>query len=648
MISSFNTTDSYVKDNPSPQENAASGKRKDAPWLQRYGEAAAALASGILIAAAWSIEQFSHPWAVALYLLAFVVGGYVKTKEGLQTLFQERDLDVNLLMVFAAIGAASIGYWTEGAVLIFIFSLSGALESYTMARSHRDIAALMDLKPETAVLYRDGEETTVAIEQLEVGDIVLVKPGERIPADGTVTEGASAVNQASITGESIPVDKSSGDEVFAGTLNGPGALFVQVSQTSESTLFAKIIRLVQEAQSEMPASQRFIERFERIYARSIVLVTLLLILVPPFLLQWSWNDTFYKAMVFLVVASPCALVASIMPAMLSAISNGARKGLLFKGGAHLEHLAQTKVIAFDKTGTLTSGRPQVTDLIACQGYGEKEMLQLAASIESLSEHPLAKAIVQTAKERGIETDRPTELTSLTGWGVQAELHGEVWKIGKPTLMEESMMTQDIKTAVHRLEEQGKTVVLMANTRGIAGVIALQDSIRPQAKAAIAELRKKGIKVAMLTGDQQRTARAIADEAGIDLVYAELLPEDKVNRVKELKQTYGNVAMVGDGVNDAPALATATVGIAMGAAGSDAALETADLVLMNDDIEKIAAAITLGQRTRRIVKQNIVFAISVIALLICANFLEGLALPLGVVGHEGSTILVILNGLRLLR
>ncbi|GIP35055.1 heavy metal translocating P-type ATPase [Paenibacillus sp. J2TS4] len=623
-------------------------EEKGSDWMSKYGEGIAALASGILIAAAWGIGYVSEPASVALYLLAFVVGGFVKAKEGLYTLFVEKDLDVNLLMIFAAIGAASIGYWTEGAVLIFIFALSGALETYTMQKSSKDISSLMDLKPETALLYKDGTETVVPIGQLAVGDLVLVKPGERIPADGAIREGSSAVDQASITGESIPVDKVPGDEVFAGTLNGQGALFVEVTKPSESTLFAKIIKLVQEAQSEKPASQLFIERFERIYARVIILITLLLIVVPPFLLDWGWEDTFYKAMVFLVVASPCALVASIMPAMLSAVSNSARKGVLFKGGAHLENIALTNVVAFDKTGTLTYGQPAVTNWVAYQGLSEEELFEIAAAIESLSEHPLAKAIVNKAREQELQIGRASGLKALTGWGVQADYRGDTWKIGKPSFADKERLSAEVEAVIEQWANEGKTVTVIQNSQGVAGVLALQDRIRPQAKQAIARLKKLGITVAMLTGDQQRTAQAIAEEAGIDLVFAELLPEDKVQRVKALREKYGKVTMVGDGVNDAPALATATVGIAMGAAGSDAALETADLVLMNDDIDKISTAVELGRRTKKIVKQNIVFAITVIALLIISNFVQGIALPLGVVGHEGSTILVILNGLRLLR
>ncbi|SCW36230.1 Cd2+/Zn2+-exporting ATPase [Paenibacillus tianmuensis] len=616
--------------------------------LSRYGEAIAALASGVLIAAAWVAGHSSPSFSIWLYCFAFLIGGFVKAKEGWLTLVREKDLDVNLLMIVAAIGAASIGYWMEGAVLIFIFSLSGALETFTMEKSSRDISSLMDLKPETAIVWEEGAEKRVPVEQLRIGDLVLVKPGERLPADGIVQEGSSAVNQASITGESIPVDKTAGDEVFAGTLNGQGALFVQVTKSSESTLFSKIIRLVQEAQSEMPKSQRFIERFERMYARVIILATLLLIALPPWLFGWSWNDTLYRAMVFLVVASPCALVASIMPAMLSAISNSARKGLLFKGGAHLERASHIRAIAFDKTGTLTYGKPSVTDFLTYQAWSEEELLRIAASVESLSTHPIAKAIVDKAEQLSLELERPSDFQALAGWGVQAGLAGEFWKIGKPGFFEEAGIDGQVLSDVCKLEQEGKTVVLIQNAAGIAGIIALQDAIRPQARETVAKLKELGVQVVMLTGDQRLTAEAIAREAGIDQVYAGLLPEDKLNIVKTLKEKYTHVAMVGDGINDAPALAAASVGIAMGAAGSDAALETADLVLMNDDLDKIKEAIVLGRRTTRIIKQNIAFAVTVIAFLIAANFFKGIPLPLGVVGHEGSTILVILNGLRLLR
>lgn len=646
MSQAIHSMNDHTEDDQLRAGSEARTGRRAGLW-SRYGEGLAALASGLILAIAYMLEDTSYSWAVALYVTAFLVGGFVKAKEGIITLVQERDLDVNLLMIVAAIGAASIGYWTEGAVLIFIFSLSGALETYTMDRSSRDISSLMDQKPETGTLVAGGVERIVPIEELKAGDLVLVKPGERIPSDGVVTDGASDVNQASITGESIPIDKGPGDTVYAGTLNGAGALYVQVSQTSESTMFAKIIRLVQEAQSEKPASQRFMERFERIYARAILLISLLLIVVPPLALQITWEQAFYKAMVFLVVASPCALVASIMPAMLSAISSGARKGVLFKGGAHLENLANVKAVAFDKTGTLTQGKPVVTDIVAFGDYSEDEALAIAASLESLSGHPLAKAIVLAAQERGLPLEKPSEFSSLTGRGLQARLGEKLWTIGKAAMLGESDRQERLAETIERLEGEGKTVSVLMNERGVAAVFALRDQIRPEAKRAIARLKKLGIEVAMLTGDQAITARSIAEELGVDRVYADLLPEDKVERIKELKRDCGSVAMVGDGVNDAPALATASVGIAMGAAGSDAALETADLVLMNDDVGRIADAIALGKRTRTIIRQNMAFALTVIVVLIAANFVQGIALPLGVVGHEGSTILVILNGLRLL-
>lgn len=624
---------------------------KQVEWkqtLQRHGEGIAAMACGVLTFGAWMLQDSGMAWTFVLYVLAYCIGGYVKAKEGLVTLYKERELDVNLLMLLAAAGAASIGYWFEGAILIFIFSLSGALENYTMKRSSKDIASLMDIKPETALLYKDGKESQIKIEELNIGDFVIVKPGERIPADGIVREGVSSVNQASITGESIPVEKEVEDSVFAGTLNGEGALIIEVTSGSESSLFSKIIRLVQEAQSEMPPTQQFIERFEGAYAKTVVGITLLLMTVPHYALGWTWSETLYRAMVFLVVASPCALVASIMPAMLSAISNSARKGVLFKGGAHLENLAGIRAIAFDKTGTLTAGRPEITDVVPLQDYSEEQLLWIAGSIESLSEHPIGRAVTEKAEACGRPLLRPKQLTAVTGFGVMAEFENETWKIGKEAFVDARGKHETLSKLTQRLEMEGKTVIFIQNDRGIAGVLAVQDTLRPEAKETVAQLKKLGITIVMLTGDKRSTAEAIAVEAGVDEVYAELLPHEKVESVKALRERYGKVAMIGDGVNDAPALATASVGIAMGSAGSDAALDTADLVLMNDDLGKIPTAIRLGKKTGRIIKQNIVFSLGVILLLILSNFAQFLSLPLGVIGHEGSTILVILNGLRLLK
>ncbi|MEK3863824.1 heavy metal translocating P-type ATPase [Paenibacillus sp. FSL H7-0716] len=646
-----------------PQQTSISGSMKkpgapkrrfDLRAMLSNSEMQAALGSGVLMLFAWAMGSWSEVFSVVLYVISYTIGGWNKAKEGVETLVKERDLDVNLLMIAAALGAATIGYWNEGAMLIFIFALSGALESYTMERSKKDISSLMALKPATAMRIEKGSMNEVAIDQLVIGDLLLVRPGDLIPADGKVYRGESAVDQASITGESVPVEKCAGSEVFAGTVNGEGPLYIEVTKSAENTLFSKIIKMVEEAETDVPNSQRFIKRLEAIYARVVVASTVALIFLPPFLLDWSWSATFYKAMVFLVVASPCALVSSIMPAMLSAISKSARKGILFKGGVHLENMARTSVVAFDKTGTLTEGTPQVTDFIAGEGYNREELLAISASIEHMSRHPLAEAIVRKAEEEYLELRGVQESKTITGWGIEGQVDGHLWKIGKSNLLDEltsSAMDSELafwRTKRQQLAEEGKTVSIILDGEHIAGMIALQDTVRPQAEAAVRKLQELGIKVAMLTGDREATAKVIAASTGVDLVFADLLPEDKVKHIKALREEHGNVVMVGDGVNDAPALATATVGMGMGMKGSGAALEIADVVLMNDNIEEIASTISLARRSQRIVKQNMIFAVTVIAVLMISNFVQGIALPFGVIGHEGSTILVILNGLRLLR
>lgn len=615
--------------------------------LLRHREMLLTICSGALMLAAWGIGNWSQMLSVLLYIASYVLGGYLKAKEGLITLFKDRDLDVNLLMIAAALGAASIGYWNEGAMLIFIFALSGAMESFASERSRKDISALIALKPETALRVDGDGMKQVSVEELCIGDLLLVRPGEVIPADGLIRSGGSSVNQATITGESIPVDKGQGDGVYAGTLNGEGALYVEVTSPAEGTLFAKIVALVEQAQNETPQTQRLIKRLEGVYAKGVVLVTIGLILVPALLLGWAWSVAFYKAMVFLVVASPCAIVSSVMPAMLSAMSKSARRGVLFKGGVHMDHLGVTKVVAFDKTGTLTAGLPVVTELIPADGYERSELLSACAAAESLSEHPLARAIVRKAEEEGLEIKAAEELQALTGWGIEARIDGTIWRIGKADENDPSL-PESLRQRLHQLVNDGNTVSVIQCCDKYAGLVALQDTIRPQAKAALSRLHKLGITTVMLTGDRSGTAQSVAREAGIDIVYGDLLPQDKLNYIGELRAKYGHVVMVGDGVNDAPALAAATVGMAMGGGGSGAALEVADVVLMNDDLERVAETIDLARRARRIVKQNLIFAASVITLLIIGNFAQNLPLPLGVVGHEGSTILVILNGLRLLR
>lgn len=599
----------------------------------------------------WFAGWLGLPLAVqlSLYAISYAAGGWFGAIEGLQAL-QQRTLDVNVLMVVAALGAAAIGEWPEGAILLFLFSLSGTLEEYAMGRTQRAIRALMQLRPDTAVVRRDGWEMLIPVEQLRRGDIVLVKPGERIPADGVVAVGESSVDQSPITGESIPVAKRSGDQVYAGTINQQGVLEVRVTRLASETTLAKIIKLVAEAQSERAPTQRLIDTFGDRYAFGIIAGSLLMMLVLTLLLGWPFRESFYKAMTLLVVASPCALVISTPASILSAIANAARHGILFKGGAHLENLAHVRVIAFDKTGTLTTGKPEVTDVIPLnECCTPDDLLRMAASVEQRSEHPLAAAVVKTARERGLRLEEVTDVQAIPGLGVRARLNGDTVWIGNERLFAEQgeKLAAALSARVASLEAEGKTTMIVSNGRA-RGIIAVADRIRPAARQVVAELRRLGVdRIAILTGDNPRVARAIATQLGVDEVHAELLPEDKVRIVKDLAARHGRVAVIGDGVNDAPALATATVGIAMGAAGTDVALETADIVLMADDLARLPHAIALSRQARGIIRQNLGFAVLVILTLISSALLGHLPLPVGVVGHEGSTLVVVSNGLRLL-
>ncbi|TKC16262.1 heavy metal translocating P-type ATPase [Robertmurraya kyonggiensis] len=617
--------------------------------IKPHAELIAAILSGVLILIGWILEKNEFTTAsIVLFLFAFVIGGFAKAKEGIEDTIENKELNVEMLMIFAAIGSAIIGYWTEGAILIFIFSMSGALETYTMNKSHKEISALMELQPEEALVVTNGIEKITAVSDLKIGDLILVKPGERVPSDGRIVKGQTNVDEAAITGESIPVTKGIDEDVYAGTVNLNGSITVEITKASTETLFQKIIQLVQSAQSEKSPSQLFIEKFEGTYVKVVLAVVALMMFLPHFLLDWTWTETFYRAMILLVVASPCALVASIMPASLSAISNGARHGILFKGGVHLENLGHLKAIAFDKTGTLTKGKPEVTDVFVLEGLDVEEILSITASIESHSTHPLANAIVQYSKK---ELHKPLmtleSIEDVSGYGVQASIAQDKWKIGKADFVGKDAADAFLDGVAPKLSSEGKTVVFAKKNDAIVGVVALKDVVRDETKEAIKTLRKKGIYTVMLTGDSQSTANAIAAESHVDEFIAECLPENKVDELKKLKERFGQVAMVGDGINDAPALATANVGIAMGE-GSGVALETADVVLMKNELPRIAEAIKLSEKMNQIVKQNVIFSISVIMLLIITNFLQFIDLPFGVIGHEGSTILVILNGLRLLK
>ncbi|KAF3884033.1 MULTISPECIES: heavy metal translocating P-type ATPase [Nostocales] len=642
---------------------------------REHADTLPAIFCGVLLLFGWFALHLGFlGWALLLLPAAYVIGGYESAKEGLTTLVKEKELDVDLLMIVAALGAAALGLWQreyhliiDGAVLILIFAISGALESYAMRRTERSIQSLMKLTQDTATVLRFGKEEVVSISQLKVGDEIIVKPGEIVPTDAMIVSGYSTLNQAAITGESIPIEKTVGDEVFAGTLNGYGALKLQVHQPPESSLIQRVIRLVEQAQDSAPPSQQFVERFERGYAKLIVIAGLLLAILPPFIWGWNWEVTIYRALTFLVVASPCALMAAIMPTLLSGIAHGARQGILFKNGAQLETIAKVKAIAFDKTGTLTTGQVQVSRVIPASGYSELDVLKIAASVEAYSEHPIGRAIVLAAKE--LDWIRAIEVRAIPGQGIEGrvepssgnELESQVI-VGKENFIHQyvSELPNELKQLARILEEKGNTVVWVATVSQISvsptssqpniiGAIAIADEVRLDAAIAISRLKKLGVEqIVMLTGDNEATARSVAQAVGLDQIHAELLPEDKLHIIRRLQQEYQTVAMVGDGINDAPALAQASVGIAMGKVGTDVALETADIVLMADKLEKIEVAIRLGKRAQVIVRQNIAIALTSIALLLIANFVGSINLPTGVIGHEGSTVIVTLSGLRLLR
>jgi len=616
--------------------------------IKVHAELIAAIMAGLFILLAWRLDTNDQTTAsVLLYIVAFCVGGFAKAKEGIEETIKEKKLNVELLMILAAIGSAAIGYWTEGAILIFIFAVSGALETYAMNKSHREISALMNLQPEEAWLVRGGfEPMKVAVSTLKIGDHLLIKPGERVPADGIIFKGQSSIDEAAISGEPLPIAKFEGDEVFAGTVNLNGAITMEMTKPNSETLFQKIIMLVQNAQSEKSPSQQFIEKFEGTYVKFVLLSVALMMFLPHFLIGWDWTTTFYRAMVLLVVASPCALVASIMPATLAAISNGAKNGILFKGGLHLEHLSALRALAVDKTGTLTQGKPIVTDFIVRDGLNQKETLAILAGIEAQSNHPLAQAITTYAKAQHISQFAQATIEDIPGWGMKGYVNGTEYLIGKPDFVGSEEANTFANNALSKLSAEGKTVIFIRDKEGIVALAALKDTVRDEAKKAVALLKELGIDVIMLTGDNEKTAKVIAKEAGVTEFVAECLPETKVTEMKRLLDQHKYVGMVGDGINDAPALATATTGIAMGE-GTDVALETADVVLMKNDLSKIAYAVRLSRKMQRIVKQNIFFSIGIIVLLIASNFLQVVDLPLGVIGHEGSTILVILNGLRML-
>jgi len=583
---------------------------------------------------------------IPLYVLAYIAGGTGSAVAAWKSLRRGR-IDVNALMLLAAAGAAYLGEWSEGGILLFLFSLSNALEYYAMGRTRRAIRALLALRPQDALVRRQGIEIMVSVGALAVGDLVIVRPAERLAADGRVIHGRSSIDQSPITGESIPVDVAPGAPVFAGTINQRGSLEIEVTKPAEETVLTRIIALVEQAQAAQPPIQRVIDRVGQTYAVLIIVGAAAAYLT--FRAFGTASDlAFYRAITLLVVASPCAVVIATPAAMLSAIANAARRGVLFKGGAPVEQLAGVRTVVFDKTGTLTTGRPVVTDVVAI-GAPEDRVLSLAGALEQRSEHALADPVVQMCRERGLDMPLPETFEAVTGRGVRGRVGKHLVRVGSEEFMsdESVLIPEEAQAHLARLRRDGKTPILVGTDR-VLGILAMADTIRPRALSALAALRALGIgRIVVLTGDHHEVAEVIARQLGIDDVRAGLLPEEKAEVVRQLAAQQPT-AMIGDGVNDAPALATASVGIAMGAAGTDAAMETADVILMGDDLSRLPQAIALSREARRVVVQSLTFASIVIAVLFTVAFIYGIRLAFGVVGHEGSTVIVVLNGLRLLR
>ena len=619
------------------------------PW--RNLKVVTSAASGALLAVGFFGAMAGLPASLELFLYvsAVLIGGYFFGREALEELVKEREIGIELLMSVAAIVAGVMGQWAEAATLVFLYSISEAAEGYTAERARHAIRSLMDLTPKTALVRRGNQEMRIPVEELRVGDIFIVLPGEAVATDGEVIEGRSSVNQAPVTGESAPVEKSPGNKVFAATLNGEGALTVRATKTFANNTIARIIQLVEQAQQAKGRSQRFIEQFGRRYSPAVLAVGALLAIVPP-LLGLPWEEWLTRATVFIVAAAPCALVISIPITLVAAIGTAGRNGVLVKGGVHLENLAKVRVIAMDKTGTLTLGRPQVTQVIPLNGSDAEEVLAVAAALESRSQHPLARAVAEYAASLGIGALPVEDFQSLTGMGTKGRVRGSEWYIGSPKLFRElGTPLAAIEGEIARLQGDGKTVVLVGTAQRAAGILAIADPLRPGAADAVAALRQAGIeRIVMLTGDNPAAAHTIALQAGVDEVHAELSPEDKTRVVAELQRRYGHVAMVGDGVNDAPALAAAEVGIAMGAAGTDVALETADMALMGDDLSRLAYAVTLSRRNRQVIGQNLGLSAVVIGSLVAGAVAGVFTLPLAVLAHEISEFVVIASGLRMLR
>lgn len=592
-----------------------------------------------------------HIIPTAGYAAAILIGGYSLFIKGFKNLIR-LNFDMATLMTVAILGAAAIGEWGEGAVIVILFAISEALERYSMDKARQSIESLIDIAPKEALIRRGNEEMIVPVDDIQVADIMIVKPGQKLAMDGVVINGLSTINQAAITGESVPVTKSVEDEVFAGTLNCEGLLEVKVTKRVEDTTLSKIIHLVEEAQAERAPTQQFIDRFAKYYTPGIIIFAFILVVIPPLFFGGDWGDWIYRGLAVLVVGCPCALVISTPVSIVTAIGNAAKHGVLIKGGIHLEEAGTLKVIAFDKTGTLTKGIPAVTDVVSYRRT-ERELIMITAAIEKGSEHPLASAIIKKAKVDRLHFDDVSvqEFQSMTGKGVKAKVNNELYYVGSPKLFEQihGCIDEDKSRAINKLQSEGKTVIVLGTEREILLLLAIADEVRETSKQVIQKLYQAGIeKTVMLTGDNNRTALAIGEKVGVTHIKADLLPEDKLAIIKDLKAKHESVAMVGDGVNDAPALAASNLGVAMGGAGTDTALETADIALMSDDLSKLPYTIKLSRRALAIIKQNITFSLVIKALALLLIVPGWLTLWLAIFADMGATLLVTLNSLRLLK
>ncbi len=607
-----------------------------------FYESLFALIGALLIATAFTIQVWVGEESLSvpiLFGLSFVIGGYFKAHEGVTETIKNKVLNVEILMILAALGAFATNNYSEGAILILIFSVSGALETYTTAKSEKALTALLNLAPDEATLLEDGKESVVAVSTLKVGDIVIVKVGEQVPVDGTITSGQTTLNEANITGESVPVEKANGDSVFASTLNEQSVIQVRTDKDPKESTVQKIIDFVKTAQDDQPKSQTVIDRVEGTYVYVVIAMAIAFMLIPPLVGWLSWGDAFYRGIIVLVVGSPCALVASISPAILSTLSKASRQKILIKGGSKLEGINQTKVVLFDKTGTLTYGVPSVQTTYFVDGAEPDTLFPAVKAMEAASTHPLAKAIVKHLKD---VDDISLNSSEISGRGLEASYQGSTIQVGRFDGEESAELKAHIETSMGR----GESIVRIYADGKVVGYFGCADKVREDAKSLIDTLRERGIVTVMVTGDHTKTAEVIGQEIGIDYIHSECYPDDKVEHVKAYKDQYGSIMMLGDGINDAPALSLADVSIAMGS-GTDVSLETSDIVLISNDLCAIKDTFDIAKKTQRIITQNIVFSIAVIALLMTVNVFGLILLPLGVIFHEGSTILVILNSLRLI-